>query len=69
MYVKYDIFGKLWLMTYLNVTDVSKSVKASCSLFCGSVGETANVAKDRPLIRNCKENNVCCQLRFLSSGF
>ena len=39
-------------MTNLNATDVRSNVKDSCSRFCGSSGETANVAKDNALMKN-----------------
>ena len=46
--------GSDWLTTNLNATVVNTSVKASCRRFCGNVGSTANVRKDRQAIRNWK---------------
>ena len=39
-------------MTNLKATDVRSKVKDSCSRFWGSSGETANVAKDKALMKN-----------------
>jgi len=55
--VRYDILGRLWFITNLNVTEVSNRVKDNWSRFCGNSGLTANVANDRALMKNCNRNH------------
>lgn len=49
--------GRLCVITYLNVTEVRMRVKERRRRSSALSGDTANVAKDRPEIMNCKIQN------------